>query len=145
MAEKVKSAPLYGILLSLEGLSGSEAAGANVCRVVPPIKGGGGCRGSVWSIQVCPPPCRPGEGELSAEQGSLSAALRTQDFTRFPSLAQGVCAAPVTNTGSVSRQAIFSQCGEKFELFCCTCVQSTGQVTRGFGIPVVSLRGDLGG
>lgn len=116
---------MYGILLSLEGLSGPEAAGANVCWIVPPIKGGGGCRGSVWSIQVCPPPCRPGEGELSAEQGSVSAAHRTQDFTRFSSLAQGVCAAPVASTGYVSRQAIcsFSQCGEKFELFCCTCVQ----------------------
>lgn len=83
LAEKVKSAPLYGILLSLEGLSGSEAAGANVCWVVLPINAGGGCRGSVWSIQVCPPPCRLGERELSAEEGNISAAHRDSRFCMF--------------------------------------------------------------
>lgn len=64
-----------------------------------------------------------GSCQLSREASQL--LTETQDLTCFSSLAQGVCAAPVTNTGCVSRQAIcsLSQCGEKSELFCCTCVQ----------------------
>lgn len=64
-----------------------------------------------------------GSCQLSRETSQLLTG--TGDFTCFSSLAQSVCAAPVTNTGYVSRQAIcwFSQCGEKLELCCCSCVQ----------------------
>lgn len=121
----------------MEGLSCPEAAGTNVCTrgfccVVSPINGGGGgCRGSVWSIEVCPPPCRPGEGKLSTGWGSISAAHRDSRFYMFFFLSTGsLCSSCykhsiVPSTGCVSRQAIcsFSQYEEKFELFCYTCVQ----------------------
>lgn len=72
-----------------------------------------------------------GSCQLSRKTSQLLTG--TQDFTCFSSLAQGLCAAPVTNTGYVSRQTIcsFSQHGEKFELFCCTCAQRE----HGAGVP----------
>lgn len=103
--QKVKSVPLYGILLSSEGPLGSEPAEANVCTrgfcwIVSPINGGGSCRGSGCSVQVCPPPHKPGEGELCQLSRESYKLLRwTEDFKRF-SLAQGVCAAPVTSAVS---------------------------------------------
>lgn len=64
-----------------------------------------------------------GSCQLSREASQLLTG--TEGFACFSSLAQRVCAAPVTNTGCVSRRAIccFSQCGEKFELFCGSFVQ----------------------
>lgn len=93
-----------------------------------------------------------GSCQLDGEASQL--LTETQDFTCFSSLAQGVCAVPVTNTVSCQAQAVCP--GRPFALsvsmrrsLSCFVIlvsrESMRQVSLGFGIPVVSLRGNLGG